>query len=108
MMSTTPLNVLFVCTHNSARSILAEGLLNGLGGGRFRGFSAGSQPRTAPNPLAIETLARLGMPAEGYRSKDWNEFAQPGGFHLHRVRQRRRRSLPGLAGAPRHRPLGRG
>jgi arsenate reductase len=82
MMSTSPLNVLFVCTHNSARSILAEGLLNGLGGGRFRGFSAGSQPRTAPNPLAIETLARLGMPAEGYRSKDWNEFAQPGAPHL--------------------------
>lgn len=81
-MQSSPYNVLFVCTHNSARSILAEGLLNGLAGGRFHGYSAGSQPRTTPNPLALETLARLGMPAEGYRSKDWNEFAQPGAPRL--------------------------
>lgn len=75
-------NVLFVCTHNSARSILAEGLLNGLAGGRFRGYSAGSQPKAAPNPLALETLARLHMPADGYRSKDWDEFARPGAPRL--------------------------
>lgn len=75
-------NVLFVCTHNSARSILAEGLLNGLAGGRFRGYSAGSQPKAAPNPLALETLSRLHMPADGYRSKDWDEFAQPGAPRL--------------------------
>ena len=75
-------NVLFVCTHNSARSILAEGLLNGLAGGRFRGYSAGSQPKVAPNPLALETLARLNMPADGYRSKDWDEFARPGAPRL--------------------------
>lgn len=81
-MTDTVRNVLFVCTHNSARSILAEGLLNGLAGDRFRGYSAGSQPKTAPNPLAIETLARLHMPADGYRSKDWDEFAQPGAPRL--------------------------
>lgn len=75
-------NVLFVCTHNSARSILAEGLLNGLAGGRFRGYSAGSQPKVAPNPLALETLSRLHMPADGYRSKDWDEFARPGAPRL--------------------------
>lgn len=75
-------NVLFVCTHNSARSILAEGLLNGLAGGRFRGYSAGSQPKAAPNPLALETLSRLHMPADGYRSKDWDEFARPGAPRL--------------------------
>ena len=75
-------NVLFVCTHNSARSILAEGLLNGLAGGRFRGYSAGSQPKAAPNPLALETLSRLQMPADGYRSKDWDEFARPGAPRL--------------------------
>ena len=81
-MTDTVRNVLFVCTHNSARSILAEGLLNGLAGGRFRGHSAGSQPKAAPNPLALETLSRLHMPADGYRSKDWDEFARPGAPRL--------------------------
>lgn len=81
-MTDTVRNVLFVCTHNSARSILAEGLLNGLAGGRFRGYSAGSQPKAAPNPLALETLSRLQMPADGYRSKDWDEFARPGAPRL--------------------------
>lgn len=81
-MTDTVRNVLFVCTHNSARSILAEGLLNGLAGGRFRGYSAGSQPKAAPNPLALETLSRLHMPADGYRSKDWDEFARPGAPRL--------------------------
>jgi arsenate reductase (thioredoxin) len=75
-------NVLFVCTHNSARSILAEGLLNSLGGGRFRAYSAGSQPSGAVNPFALKTLATLGIPTDGCRSKDWDEFANPGAPEL--------------------------
>ena len=71
-------NVLFVCTHNSARSIMAEGLMNSLGRGQFKAWSAGSQPGGAVNPFALKTLTRLHIPADGYRSKDWDEFAQPG------------------------------
>jgi arsenate reductase (thioredoxin) len=70
-------NVLFVCTHNSARSIMAEGLMNSLGRGQFKAWSAGSHPGGAVNPHALTTLTRLHIPADGYRSKDWNEFAQP-------------------------------
>ncbi len=70
--------VLFVCTHNSARSIMAEGLLNSLGRGRFQAHSAGSHPATAVHPLALKTLADLRVPTDGFRSKDWSEFAQPG------------------------------
>jgi len=70
-------NVLFVCTHNSARSILAEGLLNSLGGGRFRADSAGSQPSGTVSPFALKTLATLGIPTEECRSKDWDGFAKP-------------------------------
>ena len=71
-------NVLFLCTGNSARSILAESLMNHWGSGRFRGFSAGSFPKGAVHPLALELLRRLGLPSEGFRSKSWNEFAEPG------------------------------
>ena len=71
-------NVLFVCTHNSARSILAEGLLNHAGDRRFKAYSAGSQPAGAVNPFALLTLSRMGIPVDGYRSKDWSEFSRPG------------------------------
>ena len=71
-------NVLFLCTGNSARSILAEALMNHWGSGRFRGFSAGSFPKGAVHPLALELLRRLGLPSESFRSKSWNEFAEPG------------------------------
>jgi protein-tyrosine-phosphatase len=71
-------NVLFICTGNSARSILAEAVMNHLGRGRFRAYSAGSTPTGVVNPLAIETLKRLRLPTEGYRSKAWEEFAVEG------------------------------
>jgi arsenate reductase (thioredoxin) len=71
-------NVLFLCTGNSARSILAESLLNHWGRGRFRGFSAGSFPKGQVHPLALELLQRMNLPAENLRSKSWEEFAAPG------------------------------
>ena len=73
-----PINVLFVCTANSARSIIAESLLNGLGGGRFHAYSAGSAPSGRVNPIAIEVLVRSGYPTHGVRSKDVAEFTGPG------------------------------
>lgn len=72
------LNVLFLCTGNSARSILAESLLNHRGRGRFRAYSAGSFPAGRVHPLALELLAQLQIDAAGARSKSWYEFAQPG------------------------------
>lgn len=78
-------NVLFVCTGNSARSILAEGILNKLGAGRFRAWSAGSQPKGEVHPLALEVLQRQGMSQSGLRSKSWDEFAQPGAPELNFV-----------------------
>ena len=76
---TAPIHVLFLCTHNSARSILAEALLNHLGQGRFKAWSAGSSPREnqQPNPLAIETLAHAGISTEGLHSKSWDVFGAP-------------------------------
>jgi len=70
-------HALFICTGNSARSILAEGLLNGMAQGRLRAWSAGSQPKGEVHPMALATLELLGMPATGYRSKSWDEFTQP-------------------------------
>ena len=78
-MSDRPIHVLFLCTHNSARSILAEALLNHLGRGRFKAFSAGSSQREnqQPNPLGLKVLQAAGIATEGLRSKSWDEFALP-------------------------------
>lgn len=78
-------NVLFLCTGNSARSIMAEKLLEHWGTGRFRAFSAGSFPKGEVHPLALETLTRMHLPTAGLRSKSWDEFAGPGAPPLHFV-----------------------
>lgn len=75
-------NVLFLCTGNSARSILAECLLNQSGRGRFVGYSAGSHPKGAVHPIALQLLQQLKLPTEGLRSKSWDEFAVPGAPQL--------------------------
>jgi arsenate reductase len=71
-------NVLFLCTGNTARSIMAEGILRKEGSGRFNAFSAGSQPKGVVNPYAMKTLGAYGYPAKGFRSKGWDEYAAPG------------------------------
>ena len=76
-MSDTIKNVLFVCTGNSARSIIAEGLMNHLAGNRFRAYSAGSHPKGEVHPLALEALKHFRLPNDGFRSKGWEEFARP-------------------------------
>ena len=78
-------NVLFVCTGNSARSVMAEGLMNELGKGRFVAFSAGSRPKGTVHPLALKTLAAHHIPTDGFRSKSWEAFAGPEAPALHFV-----------------------
>jgi len=96
-------NVLFLCTGNSARSILAESILRKDGAGRFRAFSAGSTPKGTVHPMALRVLESVDYPIDGMRSKSWQEFASPGApvmdFRLHRLRQCRGRSLSDLARA---------
>jgi protein-tyrosine-phosphatase len=77
-MSGKPFNVLFLCTGNSARSIMAEAILNKVGAGKFRAYSAGSQPKGRVSPHTIQLLQNLGYDSSGFRSKSWNEFAKPG------------------------------
>jgi protein-tyrosine-phosphatase len=83
-MPNKSVNVLFLCTHNSARSILAEAVLNHIGRGRFKGYSAGSSPRDnqQPNPLGLQVLHAAGIATEGLCSKSWDEFAKPDAPHM--------------------------
>lgn len=77
MSSSTPLNVLFLCTHNSSRSIIAEAVLNRLGAGKFRAYSAGSQPSGKVHPYAFDLLRQLNYDTSSLRSKSWEEFTAP-------------------------------
>ena len=77
-MSDRIYNVLFLCTGNTARSVLAEGILRKDGAGRFNAYSAGSQPKGVVNPFALKVLGDQGYPTDGFRSKNWDEFAVPG------------------------------
>src|SRR3546814_3785596 len=83
MMPDKTYNVLFLCTGNSARSILAEALMNRMGAGRFRAYSAGSFPKAEVHPQALALLAALAFETTGLRSKSWDEFSQPGAPTFH-------------------------
>jgi arsenate reductase len=84
-MEKKPFNVLFLCTGNSARSVFAESILNKLGAGRFRAYSAGSQPRGEIHPMTISCLEKSRFPTGDLRSKSWDEFAQASAPHMHFV-----------------------
>jgi arsenate reductase (thioredoxin) len=84
-MASGPFNVLFLCTGNSARSIMAETILNAADKSKFRAFSAGSHPTGIINPLTLEILEKNRLPTQGLRSKDWNEFSRPGAPVMHFV-----------------------
>ena len=83
-VSMTSMNVLFLCTHNSARSILAEAILNHIGKGRFKAYSAGSSPRDnqQPHPLSLKVLEKAGISTEGLHSKTWDDFGVPDAPHM--------------------------
>ena len=109
-MAETTFNILFLCTGNSARSILAESILRKEGRGRFRAFSAGSHPKGAVNPFALKVLESYKYPTDDLRSKSWDEYAAArrsrDGFRLHGLRYRRRGAVSRLAWPAHDRPLG--
>ena len=84
-MNAELLNVLFLCTGNSARSIMAESILSSLGKNKFNAYSAGSRPTGRVNPFAVELLGKNQLPTDGLRSKDWSEFSRPGAPFMHFV-----------------------
>jgi len=84
-MTQDPFNVLFLCTGNSARSIMAEAILHSLGKSKFKAFSAGSHPTYRINPYTLELLDKNGIQTKGLRSKDWSEFSRPGAPFMHFV-----------------------
>ena len=85
MIQDVAFNVLFLCTGNSARSIMAEAILNSIGAGKFQAFSAGSHPTGTVNPLALKLIEQNGLSTKGLRSKDWSEFAKTGAPFMHFV-----------------------